>query len=33
MKWLVALLLAFAAPALGNDTLPPAPDEIGRAHV
>ena len=25
MKWLVALLLAFAAPALGNDTLPPAP--------
>jgi cytochrome c-type biogenesis protein CcmH/NrfF len=25
MKWLVALLLAFAAPALANDTLPPAP--------
>ena len=25
MRWLLALLLAFAAPALANDTLPPAP--------
>jgi cytochrome c-type biogenesis protein CcmH len=25
MRWLAALLLAFAAPAIANDTMPPAP--------
>jgi cytochrome c-type biogenesis protein CcmH len=25
MKWLAALLLAFAVPAVANDTMPPAP--------